>query len=229
MDRRLESERARIARELHDHLGQVLTALNMNLAWLDKRTADIDPAVNARVSESIGYVTQMTAMIRSLCKSLHPVVLDHHGLVEAIRSQITEFEQYSQINCELSVRPADLEVSKPVAIAAYRIVQEALTNVARHSRASRSYVSMRLNGEALTITVRDDGAGAAPVRLAGSHSLGILGMRERASAAGGSFHIENAPGGGIRLRAELPLKPPTPRDRRRPPDRNRHAKPVRLK
>lgn len=229
MGRRLESERARIARELHDHLGQVLTALNMNLAWMDKRTLGLDREVNARVSESIGYVTQMTTMIRSLCKSLHPVVLDHQGLIEALRSQVADFEQYSQIRCEFSVRPADLEVSKPVAIAVYRIIQEALTNVARHSGASRSYVSIRQNEEALTIAVRDDGRGAPPIRLSGSRSLGILGMRERAAAAGGTFHIENAGGGGIRIRAELPLRPP---ERRRPadsPERTRRSKPVRLK
>lgn len=207
MDRRLESERARIARELHDDLGQVLTALNMNLAWLDKRTADHTASLRARVAESIAYVRQMTGLIRSLCKSLHPVVLDHHGLVEAIRSQVADFEQYSRISCELSIRPADLELDKPLAIATFRILQEALTNVARHSRAERCCVSLSLENQQLTIIVRDEGVGAPLARLSGTKSLGILGMKERATAMGGVFRIDNAKSGGIQVTARLPLCP----------------------
>lgn len=205
MDRRLESERARIARELHDHLGQVLTAVNMNLAWLERKTAEGDGAVNSRIAECIGQVSQMTGLIRSLCKSLHPVVLDHHGLIEAIKTQVSEFQQYSQVRCDLTVRPVDLEVSKPVAIVAFRIVQEALTNVARHSGAKRCQVALRGERSRLVLTVRDNGRGAPAARLSGTRSLGILGMKERASAAGGTLKIENAPGGGVRMQAELPL------------------------
>jgi len=207
MDRRLESERARIARELHDDLGQILTALNMNLAWLDKRTKSSPSAVQARVNESIGYVSQMTTIIRSLCKSLHPVVLDHHGLVEAIRSQVADFEQYSGIRCNLSIRPDNLEVPQAIAIPAFRIVQEALTNVARHSQATRCGVSVQIEDKTLVIVIRDNGVGAPASRLSGTHSLGIMGMQERAAAVGGTFQIETTARGGIRATARLPLSP----------------------
>ncbi|MBI4579859.1 MAG: GAF domain-containing sensor histidine kinase [Planctomycetes bacterium] len=206
--RRLESERARIARELHDGLGQVLTALNMNLAWMDKRLADNDASMKLRLAESLAYVAQMTDILRGLCKTLHPVVLDHHGLVEAIRSQVEEFKRYSHINCHLIVRPADLELPNPLALAAFRIVQEALTNVARHSGASGCWVSLRLEDGAVLISVRDDGIGGVAPRLAEGKSLGILGMKERATAVGGAFQIEEAGRHGTRVIARLPLKPP---------------------
>ncbi len=206
-DRRLESERVRIARELHDGLGQVLTALNMNLAWAGRKAGD-DVALAERLAESTVYVGEMTAIIRRLCKSLHPVVLDHHGLAEAIRTLVAEFQRYSRVRCALTIHPVDIELPEPLALAVFRIVQEALTNIARHSGAAQCRVSVRLNRQVVTLKIRDDGRGDTAARLSGSGSLGVVGMRERAVAAGGEFSLESHSGEGVQLVARLPLVPP---------------------
>lgn len=203
-DRLLEFERSRIARELHDDLGQMLTALNMNLAWISRQMGNGDEACTVRVTESIGYVGQMTAIVRSMCKSLHPVVLDYHGLAEAVRTLVQEFQHYSRISCKLMVRPVVIELSQAASIAVYRIIQEALTNVARHSKATRCRVSIRQSNKFVSVSVCDDGVGSASDRLLGGYSLGVLGMKERATAVGGTFEIKSVARGGVEVTVRLP-------------------------
>lgn len=203
--RDLERERSRIARELHDELGQMLTALNLNLAWLGRRLKGAEPALQERLAESVDYVARLVASVRDLAKSLRPAALSHQGLAEAVRLHAAEFEQYSGIRCEVSVEPADLEVPEPVVTAAFRIVQEALTNVARHSQATRCFITIESGADVLQVTVRDNGVGMRSTDLAGLRSLGLPGMRERAAILGGDVVVENAPEGGVRVTARLPL------------------------
>ncbi len=206
-NRQLEKERTRISRELHDELGQMLTALNLNLVWLDKHTEKSNSAVMERLAESIDYVSRTITSVRSLSKSLRPAALSHQGLVEAVRAHVAEFEQYSGISCELAVAPGDLEVAEPMATTAFRIVQEALTNVARHSRATCCSLSFEAEDETLLLRVRDNGVGLGSVDMANLRSLGVVGMRERAAMVGGKLTVENAPEGGVLVTACLPLAP----------------------
>jgi PAS domain S-box-containing protein len=203
-ERRLEAEKARISRELHDELGQLLTALNLDLAWVGRRLGGADDAVRDRVSQMQDVTHQVTDRVRYLSKSLHPPVLDHEGLVATVRSQAAEFERRAGVACRVTIVPGVLKVREPLATTVFRIVQEALTNVARHARASRCEVSLERRRGVLRVSVRDDGVGATPTDLMGTKSLGVVGMRERAAAAGGTLSIESTPGDGVCVKAELP-------------------------
>ncbi len=206
-DRQLEKERTRISRELHDELGQMLTALNLNLVWLNRHMEKKNSAVTERFTESIDYVSRMITSVRSLSKSLRPAALSHHGLVEAAREHTGEFEQYSGISCGVSVDPEDLQVPEPVATTAFRIMQEALTNVARHSRATKCSIEIQAVGEWLLMRISDNGVGLGSVDMTHLRSLGVTGMKERATMVGGRVTIENAPEGGVRVTARLPMRP----------------------
>jgi len=209
-DRQLEKERMRISRELHDELGQMLTALNLNLVWLNRHMEKRHSAVTERFTESIDYVSRMITSVRSLSKSLRPAALSHHGLVEAAREHAGEFEQYSGISCGVSVDPENLQVPEPVATTAFRIMQEALTNVARHSRATKCSIEIQAVGEWLLMRISDNGVGLGSVDMPHLRSLGVTGMKERATMVGGRVTIENAPEGGVRVTARLPMRPKEP-------------------
>lgn len=209
-NRRLEEERARVSRELHDELGQMLTALNLNLNWLGRRIGDVQADVTERIDESVQYVGRLMASVRSLSQSLRPAALSHGGLIEAVRRQAAEFEQFSGIPCDVSFEPADLEVSEPVATAAFRIVQEALTNVARHARATECSIEIQNATELLLMTITDNGVGLPAERSADTASLGIAGMRERAAMLGGRVSVQNRPCGGVCVSVQLPMTPQGP-------------------
>jgi PAS domain S-box-containing protein len=207
-NRRLEEERSRVSRELHDELGQILTALNLNLNWLGRRIGDVGTDILERIDESTEYVRRMIASVRTLSRSLRPVTLGHEGLVEAVRSHVAEFEQYAGIPCRVMVVPPDLAVSEPLATTAFRIVQEALTNVARHSKATRCRVAIKVVDDLLVLEIRDNGIGLKAKDQAARISLGIPGMRERAEIIGGTLTVANNPKGGVCVTARLPRSSP---------------------
>ena len=144
--------------------------------------------------------------IRAIAKSLRPFTVEHEGLIAAIRSYITEFQRISGVRCRMVVRPPDLAVREPTATAAYRIIQEAMTNIARHARASRCDIRLNASHDQLELRVLDNGIGAHGHVLHKHESLGILGMRERASAVGGEVWVENGPKAGVLVRACFPLR-----------------------
>lgn len=200
----LEEERARISRELHDELGQILTALNFNLNWLGRQIGDVRSDISERLDESVQYVGQMIASVRSLSRSLRPAALSHEGLAEAVCAHAAEFEQYSGISCDVTIVPPGLEVGEPLATTVFRVVQEALTNVARHSKASHCQVHLEAVADELRVSVRDNGVGM-DVKKDGSRSLGIPGMKERVAMVGGGLTVADNPGGGTCVTATLPL------------------------
>lgn len=202
--RSLEEERARLSRELHDEVGQTLTAINLNLAWLASRSQAWDAPARERLDEAKQFVNQMLESIRMLSTSLRPPILDNRGLLEAIRSYAGEFSRRAGIACRVVASPSDLEVPDPIATTLFRILQEAVTNVARHARADRCGIFLKLSGQNLELKVRDNGVGAVPKRLEGVQSLGIAGMRERAASVGGALTIENRPDGGLCVTVRLP-------------------------
>ena len=212
-----EEERARIARELHDELGQTLTAMKMDLGWLRERLSSEAGAVKPRVERLIGLVDRSVADLQRIASDLRPLMLDELGLVSAVHWLTDNVAARSDLNVNLSFDREDMAYSPEVSTAAFRIVQEALTNIVRHSGARHVTVSASHEGDELRIEIVDDGCGLPPAAASGRLHHGLLGMHERAHMLGGSVSVESLPEargeaggegeGGTRVRARLPLQP----------------------
>ena len=199
-----EKERAAVARELHDEFGQVLTALSLDAAWLRDRLKGADPEASRQALSMCGLIDKAIDDTRGIATRLRPGALDNLGLVDALDWYLRDFEKRSGIRCVYRPQGA-LRIPDRAATAAYRIAQEALTNVARHSGASRVDVSLRVEEGALLLSVEDDGRGFDPGRLDESKGLGVIGMRERASLIGGTLAIGPGAVGGVRIDLRFPL------------------------
>jgi PAS domain S-box-containing protein len=201
-----EDEKTRIARELHDELGQLLTALKMDLGWLRERLPQ--PELAAKAAGMGELLDKTVASTRRISADLRPLMLDDLGLADAAQWLVEDFAQRSGVKCEIRI-PEGVEfesISKGVSTAAYRAVQESLTNIGRHAGASSAWVMLAMEDGELQVEVEDDGRGIAPGDLAKARSLGLKGMRERVAYLGGSLEIGRAPRGGTRLRIRVPLR-----------------------
>lgn len=205
-----EDERTGIAREIHDELGQALTALKMDAVLLRKR-AEREGALTAEAArESLGamsgLIDEMVDQVRQISSRLRPSILDDLGLLAALRWQAVEFEKRTGISCRIESNVGDMQFGRDVSTAVFRIFQEALTNVARHAQGAR-HVSVKLvrRDSGLRLEVRDDGIGISQERLQGPTALGLLGMRERARALGGYAKISGAPGEGTTVLVLVPV------------------------
>jgi signal transduction histidine kinase len=204
-----EEERTRIARELHDDLGQALTALKMDVGGL---VAMLPPSASAPlqnrlISRIVATLDDTVTAVQRISSELRPSVLDDLGLAAAIEAEALRFEQRTGIECELSLPDHDgVRVSGPAVTAIYRIVQEALTNVARHANASRVELRLRQRPEELLLEVRDDGRGITAEEVGDPHSLGLIGIRERADLAGGTVHFEGVAGRGTIVSVRIPTR-----------------------
>jgi signal transduction histidine kinase len=202
-----ETERRRIARELHDEIGQVLTAVKINLQALQRAAAPAAP--HPGLQESMAIVDRAVQQVRNLSLDLRPSLLDDLGLVAALRWYVDRQSARAGYHGQLIADPPDLTVPPDVATTCFRVAQEALTNVVRHARAKRVRVELRREDGALQLVVRDDGIGfdvaGASRRAARGASLGLLGMQERVQLVGGQMELESAPGHGTEVRVSLPL------------------------
>ena len=192
-----EEERRRLARELHDEVGQALTALKLLLEAGTR--GDGTP----QLAEAAGVVEDLIAKVRDLSLRLRPPVLEDFGLAAALRWHLERYTRHTGIAVRLLGRPAS-RFPPEVELAAFRVVQEALTNVARHSGASRAQVELRWEAGVLTASVVDSGRGCDPRRVLQATSTGLPGLRERVEMLGGRFEVSSAPGGGMRVTARLP-------------------------
>lgn len=200
-----EDERRRIARELHDELGQRLTALKMDLASLAPRTRGAP--VRERIDSMLEMLDDTVAALRRISSDLRPLMLDDLGLDAAIEWLAHDAARRMGIEVTVKLDEAVAAIDERSAIALYRMVQEALTNVARHARASEVHIELKPAGGELVLTVRDNGVGF-PERATGKDdSFGLLGIRERALMLGGRMGVDNPPGGGGRLSVHLPAAP----------------------
>jgi signal transduction histidine kinase len=202
-----EQERRHIARELHDEIGQALTAIKMELAYAG-RAIDAG-AVSGQALQTAKSITD-TALhqVRDLSYLLHPAALDEFGLIPALDSYMKSFGRRHDIVTDLSDEGMESRLSPETEAAAYRIVQEALNNVAKHAKATECRVRFSRTPELLRVAVEDNGGGFDPaaVRTADRRGLGLIGIRERASYLKGSVTIDSAPGQGTRLVVELPAR-----------------------
>ncbi len=200
-----EEERTRISREVHDGLGQLLTGLKMNLRWMARRLAAGTPvaALQERLAETETLVDQTVTSVQRIAVELRPSALDALGLPAAIRDEVRRFEARSGI--ETTVQIDDVAPVEPaVATALFRILQELLTNVARHAQARSLCVALADEDGARVMRVSDDGVGLPPQALAGGGSLGVLGMTERAAAVGGTLSLDARACGGTLATVRVP-------------------------
>jgi two-component system sensor histidine kinase UhpB len=204
-----EEERTRIAREIHDSLGQALTALKLQLASAEAVATNTAPSLGARLRETTQMVDDLVKSVRRIASELRPPILDHLGLPAALEWLAQDFARRTGISCTTRLQPIDLVIGNEHATALFRITQEALTNVSRHAQATSVELELGVEGGCVTIQINDNGRGITEKVASGPDSLGILGMRERAAAVGGVLEVVPRAAGGTRVAAWFP----------RPPDR----------
>jgi signal transduction histidine kinase len=212
LSRRLQSlreeERAGIAREIHDELGQMLTGLKMDLHWAEDqleglRDARLNPVIE-KLAAATGLTGDLFATVHRIASELRPGVLDQLGLVMALHHEAGQFEQRTGIACQLDLPPDTPNLPPETVTAFFRIFQEALTNVARHAAASAVQASFRCEAGCAILEIRDNGKGISEEALSGVRSLGLLGMTERAQLLGGTVAFQRGAGGGTRVLVRLP-------------------------
>jgi signal transduction histidine kinase len=197
-----EEERTHIAREIHDELGQVLTALKMDIVWVARRLRD--EGLVEKTSAMCQLVDDAIRTVRKISTGLRPEMLDDMGLVAAIGWQTTEFQKRTGVRCKTRLPPDSLTFDKDLSTTVFRIYQELLTNVARHAKATRLDVELRQVDHCLHLEVTDNGVGIVPGEANAKWSLGLLGMQERALRLGGKVEIGSAHGTGTRVAVSIP-------------------------
>lgn len=205
-----EEERTRIALEVHDVLGQALTGLKLDVAWVHKRISEsIEPArpaaVLARLTSALELLDSTIQSVRDVATTLRPGVLDELGLEAAVEWQVREFQHRTGIACETTIWPHNMLLGPEQSTALFRILQEVLTNVVRHAQATKVHIKLEQSGEEVSLQVQDDGRGISGVEQSGPKAFGLLGMRLRAQQQGGSFDIQGTPGMGTTVTVSIPL------------------------
>jgi PAS domain S-box-containing protein len=198
-----EEERARLAREIHDELGQAMTAIKMDLTALIRELPADGREAFMRIERSLKLVDGTIQAVRRIATELRPGILDDLGLAAAVEWAAEEFQARTGITCHLSLPDSDIALDRERATALFRIFQETLTNVARHANATEVDVTLDRSNSDLCLEVHDNGKGISKEALSGQ-SLGILGMRERALLLGGELTISGAPGKGTTVKVRIP-------------------------
>lgn len=198
-----EEERTRIAREVHDDLGQALTALKLDLASLGRKLGRA-PGFGRRVSDMLAHVDATIATVRMIATELRPGVLDNLGMVAAVEWQAADFQRRTGVPCVVTVEVPELRLAPDLETVCFRIFQEALTNIIRHAQATQVTVRLTRSEGFLILVVRDNGRGITE-NEANPRSIGLLGMKERASQVGGDVFIAGLPGHGTTVTLRLPL------------------------
>jgi hypothetical protein len=200
-----EEEKARIARELHDEIAQSMSALKMDIGFVRASEGGADPALGKRLDRMEAQIVVTIAAMRRIAADLRPLSLDDLGLIAAVETLAQTFERRSGVLVRLAVSDPDLRVAPLQATAIYRIVQESLTNIAKHANAANVDILIARNGDTLTVTVSDDGVGFPSGAARKPHSYGLLGIRERAYLLKGEASVKSEPGKGTTVSVALPV------------------------
>ena len=198
-----EQEKSRLARELHDELGQSLTAIKLDVGWLRYNLGESPPAVHAKLESMHATLDATLAAARRIASDLRPLLLDDLGLEAACDWLARNFEEGTGVPCRLRIK-GNLDLEDPHATAVFRVLQESLTNAAKHAAATEVHVTLERDAEAITVTVRDNGRGFFPHDAHKPRSYGFTGQRERASLLGGKLEIDTEPGRGTVVVLRLP-------------------------
>ncbi|MCG6917946.1 MAG: histidine kinase [Deltaproteobacteria bacterium] len=200
-----EEERTRMAREIHDELGQSLTALKMDISWLNRRFLEEDPAFKKKLASMEEVIDSTIQTVQKLSGELRPGILDDLGLAAAIEWQAEEFQNRTGIECEISLSPEESVLTRDQSTTMFRIFQETLTNVIRHARATKVEVWLEERKGRIVLEVTDNGRGITEAEISDPKSFGLIGMRERVEFIDGEITILGYPGKGTRITVTLPL------------------------
>lgn len=203
-----EEERTRIAREIHDELGQALTGLKMDLSWFAGRLPN-NPALQEKSASMLKLIDSTVHAVRRLSTELRPAILDNLGLIPAIEWMAQEFEKRTNVPCVFVAHDDDMDLDHARTTALFRICQEALTNVARYAQARAVHIELDSDDERITLRINDNGRGITDAEQRATNSFGLLGMRERARLLGGTFEIRGEPGQGTTLTVRIPSPQPS--------------------
>jgi two-component system sensor histidine kinase UhpB len=198
-----ENERTKISREIHDELGQSLSALKVDVGWARDNVSD-NPTVVNKLNNMFGTISDTIENVQRISAELRPGLLDDLGLIPAMEWYCEEFEKRTNIKCSLI--SADILISNNSKILSlYRVLQEALTNVMRHANASKVHVHIYIENDSIILKIKDNGMGIASEKVDSGKSLGIIGLRERANQFNGNLRINSEKGKGAELIFEIPV------------------------
>jgi len=200
-----EQERTRIAREIHDDFGQSLTILKMDLSWLKKHMIQYQPEIQNKIDSMFKVIDASLRTLHAVSSELRPVILDDFGLESAIEWQAGEFQNRTGVQCRVDSSIADLDLTKEQSTAVFRIFQETLTNIMRHSGATKVDIRLEINENTLILEVADNGRGITEAEVSNSQSFGLLGMRERLYPWNGQVDFIGHPNKGTRVIARVPI------------------------
>lgn len=203
-----EEERSMIAREIHDDLGQTLTVLKINISLLSNKLRKDQNQLKQKIENATKLIDDAVERVQRITAKLRPGILDELGIIPAVEWQAQEFQNLTGIKCMLSLPENEIILDAEKSTAVFRIFQEALTNVLRHSSASWISAVLKVSENILILEINDNGIGISAEKIRDPHSLGIIGMKERALILGGEVTIEGIPNKGTRLRVEIPLGKP---------------------
>jgi len=199
-----EQERLALAREVHDDMGSMLTAIKMDIAWLGSRLTNNDSAVTTKIKGIENLVTRCAAAAGNISRNLRPSALDSFGIIAAIEIEADEFEQRTNIACILDTVDEDVAVSPNIAITLFRIFQEALNNIMKHAQASKVRVMIHNRINSVDLTVSDNGCGLREPDRLKPRSFGLRGIQERVARFGGEVSISSKPGKGTTIAVSIP-------------------------
>lgn len=200
-----EEESTRVARKIHDELGQSLTALQMDLSWLEGKLPARNKSIREKTRSMSDLVDSTIDSVHKITMELRPSMLDDLGLPAAIEWQAGDFQKRSGIRCQANIRCGEGIIKKELATTIFRIFQETLTNIARHSKATQCRVALTENEKEVCLEVVDNGIGITQWQIDDPHSFGIIGMRERAHLWGGTIYIRNVKPSGTSVKVMIPL------------------------
>jgi PAS domain S-box-containing protein len=203
-----EQERSRVARELHDEIGGALTALKMDTAWISERLPQGESVLAEKLSNMRTMLDNTVAATRRIASDLRPMMLDDLGLAPATEWLVHDFERRTGIVCELAIALPEIDIPGDLATAVFRILQESLTNVTKHARATHAEITLDTEEGMLVLTINDNGRGFDTTGPRAPQSYGLIGMRERVTLLGGRIRVESVPGDGTIVEARIPLAQP---------------------
>ena len=201
-----EEERKRIGREIHDELGQQLTAIKMDVSWIDKKIPEETVLLKDKLKNIISLLDGSNQSIRRILSELRPGILDDYGLIEAIEWLNRQFTQNTGIPVDFVTAETDLKLPEPVTTCIFRVYQEALTNITRYADAGKVESSLTLYDKILTVIIKDDGNGFDTRAAKSKKSFGILGMKERVLALRGKFDLVSSTGNGTKIIINIPFR-----------------------